>query len=203
MHGEEPVEGLRNDGIVFGEEELVAHQRRFHSCDQEKEDAATDVHHPQFFVVNGGDPIVESVCPRVGACRDIADSRLVDCRHGSRFSLLEAHEIVDDLVEGLSLDLHCGHAGSRLQVLGVKNPGVEVGLIDFCDTSTQSVAAHQVGKVGAKLASGYRSSDRVAIDACGREEDVTTLSDRRDLGCVPLLSLDPTLKFFWGMDVDP
>src|SRR5712691_1844832 len=92
----------------------------------------------------------------------------------SSWSLLQRHQVRDDVLQLLGGQLHVRHEVSRLELLRVPHPGPEVlwGIIDNagCECGT----AHQVRQVRTKCPVGDGLTYRVTVHTGGRLEQVTT-----------------------------
>src|SRR6516164_58083 len=70
MHGEHAVKGLRRDEVVVGNDKLETHDGGFDAADHEEQDGVQNIKDAEAFVVNSGDPGIESVAKRARGLPD-------------------------------------------------------------------------------------------------------------------------------------
>jgi hypothetical protein len=70
--------------LIVGDGKLDAHQHRFDARNQEENESVPDVHQPDLFVIDGGDPVVQEIeHEAAGRVRDLFGGRGVGCHRDS------------------------------------------------------------------------------------------------------------------------
>ena len=59
MHGEDAVVGIGRDEVIVRHRQLNANHHRLQSGYEQEEQRVPDVHEPDLFMVDGGDPAVD------------------------------------------------------------------------------------------------------------------------------------------------
>src|ERR1700691_1574370 len=113
------------------------------------------------------------------------------CLYWPGFPLLQGVEVSDDLVDLVIAQLHRRHQASRLDIIRILEPELEIRRGIVGGSGSKRIAALKVGKVRPKLSLGGGAAHHVATNASLGLKELSAFGNCRIFHCGLLLILYP------------
>jgi len=126
VHREQPVERIRSDYVVFGNDELRSNDHRHDPGDQEKNDGRRHVHQAKPLVIDRCNPAIQRLRQREVALPPPGFFQGIVDRCHMESSLLQSAQIRHYRIQFRVRQMHRGHEASGLNCLWVFDPGAQI-----------------------------------------------------------------------------